>query len=277
MSFLDLPREIRDSIYIHLFPACLYTIPSITGRQPANFSILRTSKQISDEAVEVLYQKSCIMIELGLGGWAIPRAFFSPKTTNLIQDISIAIPSTPFSNYDLSRDEFPAIMFRLLELTRPSRKCRISIKHPANWMAEPHFDEQTFFNQFKMLGGYQTVTIEFKRPIKRLRVPFNRGIESMNPWGEIRIDTKTLEPYLGSVSEYNATIAPPRTCQVRSLVFEPRRYVANLSLEEKEQICEMLENLGSMWLRETLRTNAILGRIVDLRNNFDFRQIVGLQ
>ena len=72
-QFLDLPREIRDHIYILMF---LSDVPVYPSKDRAGISeylgVLRTNRQIYSEAVEILYSQNTFQIR-GTPGWKAPE------------------------------------------------------------------------------------------------------------------------------------------------------------------------------------------------------------
>ena len=246
MSLFDLPREIRDEVYGHIFDAPRYITPnqlSLDSYQLAKFDILRTSKQVSNEASRVLYSTGSFEILLNSHAYIIPNALFSPRTTHLIQDVVIDISIEPYNNPDSGTinyfiaQHFEDIITRSLGMTRARKTCRILVRRQAS-ARPPHFVESAFIETCKRLVDFEAVTVRFEKPIGRLRVPYNNLMNYVNPNEETRTRTRSaLEPFLGPGTFFQGDEERAQRL-LSSLRFRPRENLAETAAEGMRESME---------------------------------------
>ena len=239
MSLFDLPREIRDEIYSHIFDFPKYTMPFRSWHRPADFNILQASKQASNEALRVLYATSSFQIYLDPKSHHLPDGLFSPKTTHLIQEITIDIPMDEYSDRSDRKDrlvmeqKFEKVITRLLELSHPRKTCRVFLRRHLD--AGFQIQDTNFIEALRKLVGYEAVVVQYGFSMKRLRVPRNINLTHfVHPREERVMQTKAaLEPFLGPAVAY---AEPEPVSSASTLRFEPRRNLAEVAGEEERDL-----------------------------------------
>lgn len=239
VAFFELPRELRDEIYGHIFSAPRY---SNTGRS-RNFSILQTSKRASNEAVQVLYPKCVFRLYLDIrdmphthASFDASHACFSQQTAYLIGETTIDLiikqynEPSDLGNQRAIEQSFQRMLVRLLQLNKARRTCTITLMR--NVQTAPQFNNYWVIEALKELSDFSVVIVRYQSVPKRLRMLRNSVIPFTHPYGEVTtMIQNALEPYLGLASPYQESNEGVFLC----LKFEPWKNLAEAPIKGKSQ------------------------------------------
>lgn len=157
---LSLPRELRDDIYAPLLRA-------------GSVAILRTSKQIHDEAKELLIQEAVFRVKMGLTGGRVNSFPTNWKTIErfhfrIYLGGATTLPQQPtFRLFDRFTD---------LDGTNLKRECLVSIEYGNGSIADWGFDRPdcppSLCEKLACLNTFATVVVEFVRHCRVCSVDF---------------------------------------------------------------------------------------------------------
>ena len=229
---LSLPRELRDDIFAPLLRA-------------GSVAILRTSKQIHDEAKERLFREAVFRVKVGFAGGRV-NSF--PTNWKKFESFHFRIFIGPGSTL-LFRPTFRLFdRFADLDGSNLKRECLISIEHEhykgRGFISLNHYPS-SLSSKLTRLSTFTTVALEFvpKRGIKCGNRPdfylWRRDHrENTNPWdedvmmeGEWTILENQLRPGLGPGRLECETDGEQRLVRQR-LVFHPQQYHNSLAGKE---------------------------------------------
>ena len=141
VSFLDLPRELRDMIYRH----------SITA---GNLEILRTSKLVSEEAIQLLSKNAIFRVNLGFPDREPPTNLALAPTTSAqhvefrLDTSSAALP------FNLS---FISLFAGTLT---PRESCLVTLNYGKEGSATHHIERDALFVILEGLIGFKSLVIK---------------------------------------------------------------------------------------------------------------------
>ena len=199
--FAKLPRELRDMIYSHVLRGTYTKVnPPRTlifragcgySRASQNLNILRTSRQVSEEAMCVLYRENYFRFYI--------TAFFPPKP--LCQKTADKVQKIHFVSHVLSIEDYsPAdrdrILSRIQQLGILSNSCKVKDRCDfiMPWWRLP----KEFLSTLETLSAFQCVTVKLGAEIfsrTRSAECFDRAITLSLPFHYELSDR--LRPTLG--------------------------------------------------------------------------------
>lgn len=165
-SFFNLPRELRDLIYSHLFEA-VYTqsgrnlhlsIPPLdSGRNTAKaetsdrLAIMQASRRLWEEGSTILYGQH--LFRFHVGSTSSNATFLTQRTANLMQDIEIT----------LGPSKAPGSV-RILQLFGtsqiPRKSCFIKLQ-----FRKPELIDDNSIEALRQLTGFKVLTLEVDSPV----------------------------------------------------------------------------------------------------------------
>lgn len=246
MSFINLPREIRDTIYGHIFTAPSYTtvfnpIRRPSDRKPERLDILCVSKQVSTEAQHILYSHRAFRLCIDSPNVDIPEGFFHEHASRLMQEVAINICVDRYCDLDPTarqamEQQHQTIITRLTRLEHPLRTCRISLSYGKDYSV-PQFHAKRWSEPLKVLVGFEAVVVQVLWP-SRIRSPRGSRALYFDPYEQAKTDVRdVLEPELGPAVVDTKSRGPgewgPRTFW---LSFKPRRELARMALEKEGKL-----------------------------------------
>lgn len=167
ITFLSLPRELRDQIYSHLF-AAVYTqskrrehlykthIPSPCVRDMAGdersdrLAIIQASRGLWEEGSIILYGEH--LFRFDIGSTALNATFLTQRTANLMQDIEIRLgPSKAPASLRVLQ------LFCTPQILRKSCFIKLQIK-------SPECIDDNVIEALEQLTGFKILTFEVDTP-----------------------------------------------------------------------------------------------------------------
>ena len=261
MSFITLPREIRDQIYTHVFLYRPYTTTTLDRLHNTSISspapaLLLVSKEINSEVLVIFYGQPTFNLYTNSPcppHDPEPRPRLNENAISNLRSVRVSTIERPYyqimdeAGQILLQRQWDAMLTMLLRLTHPRRTCTITLKSST----DSPFDEDTmaisgthqevvlmhnatFIEGAKKLVGFESVVLEFRVPSKPHRRPWHSHIQGgpySGPGIEDFVGTRggaraVLEPFLGPGEVYS--VNHPGTTNVSNwcVKFEPRRFRA---------------------------------------------------
>lgn len=174
MDLLNLPREIRDRIYLHLFsPNYMTPIRNAPPCARTHLAILRASKSISDEALSALYLHSTFRIFTEAHESSLSRGLLSSPEhmSRFMNDIVVEVDMETYCNSLCEKEEFLLnsaywdTWRYLVQLRHPRKTCQIVLRE-SDWECFCDLRNPTIpgCHGIKWLVGFETVILKFRCP-----------------------------------------------------------------------------------------------------------------
>ena len=174
ISFLQLPRELRDPIYRD---------PIATG----NFAILRLNKVINEEASQVLSKHATLRINLGFFNRTNWSELRSASVTPVVQHVDLRIKaSSEALPFDLT------IIAGLLNKQVIRESCMVTLDYGKEQGPNfTNFNRKTYYGHLARLGGFKKLV--FKIVIDRYEYAEFQAVMSEKSFHEVfHYDTHLL-------------------------------------------------------------------------------------